>query len=390
MKFTLEQFVAAEPAAVWPFLTVPDLMNRWSTATVRQLASGDGDEPWAMGTVRRITVKNFGRKVAAFDEVVQLSKPPHRFVYRVFAGIPARYHRGEITLTPQNGGTLVRWEVAFRFPVPGMAQAAAAMLWPELRKSLRKLAAEANGAKAWSYRQDAYRSDPSILPGLYAAAQAIYDEQKALADELGAKDDPKKWFARVYQLVTELQIEACREGVFEHPDWVLRMVPRFHHYYIKNLAAWNERPVDTEHHWASSFRAAEMARRWKGEGVGELGYSIAKGMQAHIEEDLPRTLAEVYHWYYKDKFRYGRLRADYLLMGPIFRDAASRLIDMVPKQEIPLFNRIWERFVIPEIKEHLMARYYYDISRERRKAFERGERLARLMAGDRPPEQLHR
>lgn len=386
MKFTVEQFLPAAPAAVWPYITVPALMNRWSTAKVRPLAHGDGEQPWAEGALRNITIISLGRKVASFDEVIQVSLPPERFVYRVIDGLPIRYHRGEITLSPVEGGTLLRWTVHFEFPLPGMATAARRLvLEPELKKSLRQMAKAVTGAA--EERFEAYRviDEAAELPGLYAAAEEIFREQRELADALEAKRDPKRWFARVYQFVTRSQIDACRSGEFAHPAWVLRLVPRFHYYFIRNLEAWTAGDVSCEKHWSSSFLAMEKAREWKGGEIGELAYGIAKGMQAHIEEDLPRTLAEIYHWYYRDKCRYGRFRADYLLMGPIFRRCADELMSLVPKDQLPRASRVFDRLAPPELKDRLMAKYYYDIGRERRKTFERGERLANLMAGAERP-----
>jgi uncharacterized protein YndB with AHSA1/START domain len=386
VQFTVTQFLPATPRAVWPFITVPALMNRWSTAKIRLLAHGDGDDAWAEGTLRNVTIRSLGRKVASFDEVVQVARPPERFVYRVVHGVPLRHHRGEITLRAVEGGTELSWTVALEFPLPGMAFAARHLvLERELRESLHVLAKEVVGAPEAKF--PAYREidEAGDLPSLYAAAEEIFREQRALADLLQTQGDPKRWFARVYQFVTRAQIDACHSGEFAHPAWVLRLVPRFHFYFAHNLEAWRDGDVSCEKHWASSFLAMDKAREWKGGPVGEIAYGIAKGMQAHIEEDLPRTLAEIYHWYYRDKCRYGRFRADYLLMGPIFRKCAAEMLDYVPAGHLPLPARLFERHAPPELKDGLMARYYYDIGRERRKTFERGERLANLMAGaDRP------
>jgi hypothetical protein len=264
-----------------------------------------------------------------------------------------------------------------------MGFAARLLLEKQLGESLRELAKVVIVKPEVAYEASHFPDESAELPALYEAAEAIYEEQRDLAEELTARNDPKRWFVRVYQYVTECQIAACRRGDFAHPAWVLRLIPRFHYYYLKNLRAWQEQRLhECEHHWASSFLAQDMARKWKGGDLGEIGYGIAKGMQAHIEEDLPRTLAEIYNWHYQDVCAYGRFRADYLMMGGIFREASSKLLALVPSDALSLQNRIVERYMPPEIKDNLMAKYYYDIARERRKAFERGERLARLMAGE--------
>src|SRR5688572_30238079 len=117
MKLVFDQFLPATPGAVWPYISRPELMAKWSTAKVTVLASGDGLDPASVGTMRQISIPSFPRPVA-FDEVIEHSNAPELLVYRVIDGLPIRYHRGEIRLTAAPGGTDLRWEVDYIFPLP--------------------------------------------------------------------------------------------------------------------------------------------------------------------------------------------------------------------------------------------------------------------------------
>jgi uncharacterized protein YndB with AHSA1/START domain len=383
VKLLIEQYLPAPPSAVWPFLVEPELMNRWSEARIELVATGDGEEASAIGTLRTVTIRAW-RSQTQLLEVIEHSEPGRRLVYRVISGIPARYHRGEITLHPDGDGTQLRWDVRFRFPLPGMAKVASLVLQRQLNNSMKALAREVAGAPTTVLAPASPEVDDSAeLPALFAAAEATLLEQRNLADRLSQDGDPKSWFVRVYEYVTEEQLKACRDGLFTHPGWVLRLIPRFHHYYLQSLQRFmGESAGECEQHWWSSFRAMDRASRWKRRsGLESIGYGIARGMQAHIEEDLPRTLAEIYVWHYRDQCRYARFRADYLIMGNIFRAAASKIMKELPPGAKPLPFRVYDRLMLQEVKDALMARLYYDIARERRKAFERGERLVNLMMG---------
>jgi hypothetical protein len=256
------------------------------------------------------------------------------------------------------------------------------VLQKQLTASLDKLAAVAAGRPAPALRPRPYLKEERTLPALFAAAEAIRDEQKMLADRLQAAGDPKYWFTRVYQHVSECQIEACRRGQFQHPAWVLRLIPRFHEYYVHNLERWQGgNPTACEAHWRSAFRAMEKAARWKRNEVQQMAYAIAKGAQAHIEEDLPRSLADIYMRHYHGKCSYARFRGDYMQMANIFRQASDRLLDALPAGMIPKRFQLIRKALPDEVGDVLLARYFYNVPRERRKTFERGERLAALMAG---------
>jgi len=99
-------------------------------------------------------------------------------------------------------------------------------------------------------------------------------------------------------------------------------------------------------------------------------------VRAHIEEDLRRALAEGWRDHFAGRCDYARFRADYLLMAPVFRTAADRLLDEMPPALLPAWLRLARRALPPELQDALTNRRSYDVPRRRLEAFERGGRLA--------------
>ncbi len=376
MKIALVQDLDAKPRAAWPFLVDPDKMNRWSLARIELLAPGDGGTAWGVGALRRIHLKTLGREVA-FDEVVATSDAPSRFVYRVFRGLPLKDHRGEIRLEPRATGSRLTWDVDFDFLAPGMGFGARGVLEKQLKKSLETLAALTRGAPELELAPDRQVDAGVDLAPLWEAAERIRVAQRELADRLELKHDPKLWFTRVYQYVTEGQLDFCRSGEARHVAWVLRLIPRFHRYYTRSLfAALGEGEGALEQHWRTAFRGIDRASEIEGsEGGPAIALGILRGARAHIEEDLPRALADVYLAHYQDQCDYVRLRADYLRMAGIFRDASKRMIATMPRSYLPRGVRELYPVMPDSIKEAVFRRVFYDVPRARLTAFERGEHL---------------
>ncbi len=375
MRLSFEQQLPARPAAVWPFLIEPARMARWSLADVTSIAPGDGGGPGDVGALRRITIRA-ARTSTSFEEVIEHAEPPSRLVYRVVRGLPLRDHRGEITLARDGDGTLLRWDVDFAFLVPGVEIGARAILDSQLRDSLEALAIEVAGAPEIALQKSDFRDDLGELPALERDAERVREEQRALADRLAAAGDPKVWFTRVYQYVTESQLAYCREGRLTHRAWVMRLIPRFHVYYVDNLRRYlGEIPGRAESHWQVAFRAMDRARPERRDAGSLAVEGLLHGVAAHIEDDLPRALAEVHRAFYAGRCEIARFRADYLLMAGVFHLASDRLLAEMPRSFVPLHVRALGPLLPLELKDLLLSRYY-DVARERRRAFERGARLA--------------
>ncbi|MFW5925779.1 MAG: DUF5995 family protein [Myxococcota bacterium] len=388
MLLCFERQLPCPPSVAWSLANDPRRMNLWSLARVEVVSLGDGAHPAGVGALRRVHVPSRLRPLA-LDEVVVEAEPPHRFAYRVVAGVPVRRHLGRLACEPSERGTRLRWEVDIEPPNRLLGLLIRRSLVPQLERSLDRMvraAGDADAGTALPPRRDLDEHAP--VPDLLRVAEDCLAEQRSLADGLMATEAPARWFTRVYEHVTELQIAGCREGRFRHPAWVLRLIPAFHELYVRNLRAWLRREhTAVEAHWRSAFTAMEGAARKRPEPLSHLGYVVAKGMQAHIEEDLPRALAQVWARHYAGRCDYVRLRGDYLAMESVFRVAGDRLLQAIPRREWPLDTRVLHAVLPAVIKDRWTAREHYDLGRQRRKAFERGERIGRMIIPEPPTVQ---
>jgi uncharacterized protein YndB with AHSA1/START domain len=380
MLLQFERVLPCPPETAWSLLNDPRLMALWSTARIESLSLGDGGHPAGVGALRRVHVPSPGRPVR-LDEVVLVAEPPSAFAYRVIAGAPVRSHHGRITCASTAGGTHVRWDVSIEPQSRALGLLIRRALVPQLEASLERLERAAVRAEPLPHPPLRSLDESSVLRRLERDARACLEEQRELAEAFDASDAPQRWFTRVYEHVTELQIEACHSGLFEHPAWVLRLIPHFHRYYVESLRAWlrHERSA-VEAHWLSAFQAMEGQERGRPGTLKRMAYAVAKGMQAHIEEDLPRTLGHVWAQHYAGRCDYVRLRGDYLSMGFVFQDAGARLLYAIPRREWPLRARLLRGVLPGFVQDRWQAREHYDIVRQRRKAFDRGQRIGEMLA----------
>jgi uncharacterized protein YndB with AHSA1/START domain len=379
LRITVERDLACSPAQAFGWVSDPDRMNEWSTAVVRPLRVGDGGLASGTGALREVVLP--GPRPVVLREVVERVEAPRLFVYRVYAGAPLRSHRGTLRLEPSSKGTKVQWTIELEFPAAGLASVTEKLLLPELEKSLDNLVRVA-GDKASTFSPmlppARVLHEEKELGELFAAAETTLEAQRSLFDRLDAEGDPKRWFVRVYSFVTEAQIGACRRAVFQHPAWVLRVVPVFHLLFAANLERFERGEFGlVEAHWLAAFRATAR----DDSSFLEMSRGVFQGMRAHIEEDLPRALAHVFEEHYAGRADYARFRSDYLRMTPIFEEASRKLLAFVEPGSIPLRARLAATVLPREAERRLVQRGYYDIPRKRLEAFERGERIARMLIG---------
>lgn len=375
MKLRLARELPCSPEIAFAAISEPSRINLWSAAPVRSLARGDGGHPGGVGALREVRV---GRR--RLEEVVEVSRAPERLVYRMVSGVPARRHRGEQRITGTRDGCRLEWDVDVELPVPGSELVARRRAVPDLERSLDRLVEVVRRMDdAPSLPPPRDLSDARAEESLYRDADAVLEEQRRLADELARARDPKAWFTRAFEYVSELQLEACRAGRFQHPGWVLRLIPRFHHHFLVNLErALHRRDGEMEAHWREAFDAIAHPMRHRRGHLRAMGYGVFRGMRAHTEEDLPRALAEVYLEHYADRCDYARFRADHLRMAFVYGDAAQRMIDQL-RREVPLRVRVLHRVVPSDARDAMMHRDFYDTTRKRRGVFERGGRLVAMM-----------
>lgn len=364
MRLTFERELPQPIEVAWELLTDPIGHNAWSLARMTLVHAGDGVSAGSVGTRRRLAVRVFGIEFR-LEEVIVAADAPRRLAYRVVGGVPVRSHLGDIRLSPlgpDGRGTRLTWTVEASFAIPGQGLVTKWMLRSALGASLDALASR-RGTEA-----------PGELGRVVAEAERARDNQRRLAAELEAEGDPKHWFARVYAHVTEAQIERCRNGAFEHPSWVLRLVARFHTYYAANLAAWRAgRPAQVEEHWRAAFEAAEAAPAARDHLTGGLSHGLVEAIRAHVDGDLPRALAEVYLFHFAPAVDYHEFAPDYARMNQIFPAVQRRLVERMPR-----LTRLVVGSLPGRVRVALAGWVTYDVMSRRMRAFAHGEQVAAL------------
>ncbi|WP_346425987.1 DUF5995 family protein [Williamsia sp. 1135] len=129
------------------------------------------------------------------------------------------------------------------------------------------------------------------LQTLRATAISTLAEQQSIAADLRDDDDPKQWFARVYAIVTEEMIGLVDRGDLQYPDWALRLIPDFHVHYLRNLQGY-KRGEEIEGPWQVAWSRCEQTDPRR--PILPIISGMLAGVRAHIESDLPRSLAAVY------------------------------------------------------------------------------------------------
>jgi hypothetical protein len=369
LQMTFERQLRVSPAAAWQLLTDPVLMNRWSTAKVESLALGDGGHPASVGALRRIRLPHRG---GVLTEVIDRAEPPYLLEYRVVSGAPVRSHGGTISISEH---AHLRWSVEIDPYTRALVPPIWAMLQWELNRSLSRLAAieDVDGIEFTGPPLREIDADADV-PALRVQAVEVATRQGLLADELLAEGDPRGYFARVYQYVTEGLVAAVGEGRFDHPGWVLRLIPAFDGYFTENVRA---HPSDVEPHWRRAF--ARMDRVRESSAFETMVQAVVAGMQAHIEDDLPRALGTVYAQHYAGHCEHVRFRADYLRMTDIFPAAGERLMATLPRWRWAPGALLVDLLAPQPLREQLFERRIYPISRNRSRAFDQAVWIGRLL-----------
>lgn len=354
----------------WTLLTEPAEMNKWSTASIVPAEAGANDRMDQPGALRTVLVPGrFGTKLR---EVVQQADYPSVFEYRVYDGGPLlRNHLGTMVLTPHPAGCTLTWTVHMEFIAPALSRLVRPSLRKQLTLSLDRLASGDIAPPPVEAPHTATRTTEVDLAPLRREAEDILAEQRDIAAQLTRANDPKQWFARVYEIVSEEMLGVVDAGLVDHPDWVLRLIPDFHIHYSSNLRDYIAgRPVEPA--WQKAWSRCE---RVDPDPVRPIVVGLLYGVSAHIEADLPRSLASVYRAHYRDTHDYREFLPDYLRLSPVFLRATDRLVAQMPQSYKPWWLRA-STHVAPELREALLARRSYDVTRNRLEAFKRGHTLA--------------
>ncbi len=94
---------AADPATVYALLRNGATWPEWGPIDSFELERPGADEPEGVGAVRLLR----GGRVTGRDTIVELV-PDRRFAYTHRSNLPVKNYRGEVDLTPVDGGTEIR------------------------------------------------------------------------------------------------------------------------------------------------------------------------------------------------------------------------------------------------------------------------------------------
>ena len=410
-RFRHVRELPCSPEEAWAWLTDPELMNEWSTAPIALSSAGVGDRADGVGALRTVTLPTGGTKLR---EVVEVSEFPHRFVYRVHDGGPLLLnHRGEQVIEPADSGCRVTWTVDMHL-VGGLSKPFAKLVGKQVGESLDKLRSLSRSKSRTPLVEPVEASSRPVslskrdLSELKAAAEASRDEQKQIADELAASNDPKQWFARVYQYVTEEMIavatapappvepveargpkrllnlvpeyrersssiegrtplvEPVEASSLDNPDWVLALIPTFHDYFTKALRQY-QAGEECRGSWQKAWSICERDDPKHPERPVMRG--LLAGVSAHIDTDLPDALLDVHRESYADR-DLREFRPDYLRLAPVFTAASDRLLADLPSSHKPWWTPVATK-IHPKVRDELLGRQGYHVGKHRLKAFER-------------------
>jgi uncharacterized protein YndB with AHSA1/START domain len=143
LQVEAEQSAKATPETVWAIISDPTQYPQfgpWSAAGYR---NKDGDAP--PGTVGNVywlksSRRTYLRYATSVEKILELNEG-RSLAYTVVGGIPVKNYRAEITLTPVEGGTHIRWAATWDSTMAGrIVHRTLLVLYSELVTSLARLA----------------------------------------------------------------------------------------------------------------------------------------------------------------------------------------------------------------------------------------------------------
>ena len=381
MDLHFRRLLSCKPDVAYALVSDPASMNLWSTAKVVSVSPGDSGHVAGVGALRDVHVPGFfglSATASTLHEVILVAEPSARFSYKVIGGAPIKAHRGDIVLTPRDGGTELDWRVHIEFAIPFGDAFAARTVVPELEKSIDamvKVASKANAVSPPTKRSLTVSEDE--LARLFDNAERVHQALLTLHRE--TPDHPANWFTCIYAYVTEELLTLARGDQLTHPAWCLDLIDQFYELYMRSMNA-SLRGEAPEAHWGAAYRAMAGAKDRFPRDMERVGYIVAKGIQAHVEEDLPRALASVYVNRYAGRCDYTRFRGDWWTMLPVISRAGERFRDdHAPRSGWPKRYRFLERVLPQAMQDAYVEKNHYALTKHRRKAFERGERIADML-----------
>jgi len=384
VNFTVQRWIPCVPELAFVLATHPAAMNRWSEARIEAVDPGEGGHPASVGATRLVHLPDsLLSRGTRLEEVVVESRPPHRFVYRVVGGAPISWHEGVQELGPRidprgsgTPGTWLSWQVDARLDlsVPGADTLVRRQLEAGLRQSLEAMVTVAYEGVDPEPLARWPRPPEDDVDVLRREAEAAETE---LREAHRRRGDPRAVLAGFFAELSQEWMGATRDGVVTHPGWALRLLPLSARYLLDALEG--DEQGSCEGHWREAFRAAEQAMGTR-PSLEALREALATSLRAHLEEDLPRVLATTFADHYASRHGFARFRADHLVLGRTFAPAAERFLASVPTEGWSWRERL-TRTLPAALSPTPLGRPERWLERSRHRAFDRGERLARLLMG---------
>jgi len=368
-------------------MTHPELMNRWSEARIEAELPGEWDHVASIGATRFVHLpESLLARSTRLEEVVVESRPPHRFVYRVVGGAPLAWHEGVQELSPRadprgsgTAGTWLTWHVDARLdvPVPGAGVLIRRQLEAGLRRSLEAMVTAAYQGVEPQPQPLARWTRPPEEDAAALRRDAEHAESELRAAHRRRRGDPRAVLAGFFAELEAERLSAAHDGVVSHAGWVHRLMPLSARYYLDALEGDDE--GSCEGHWREAFREAERALRTR-PYAESVRHALHTQLKAHLEEDLPRVLATTYADHYAGPYGFARFRADHLVLGRAYAAAAERFWASFPADAWSWRDRA-RRALPGPLRPQSLGRNTGWLHQSRRRAFERGERLANLLVG---------
>lgn len=188
--------------------------------------------------------------------------------------------------------------------------------------------------------------------------------------------DHKYWFTRVYQYVTEGELDYVHNKAFYYPSYVLRSVIYFEKIYRDNVAAVKTNAV--EKHWKTAFETSDEKKDDLWVDFMDAVEALVQSMLAHIRFDLPRAEAWIFNSYYKSQNNISitDFKADFMSMSGIFDKAGERMNEDIYTKFSWMAKGLMKASNWP-LTQDLFMRYWHDadMTSERADTWRRAEML---------------
>lgn len=129
---------SASPAQIWPLIADTTTWSDWGNWSSAELLREGTPAPGGVHSVKKL--KTF--PVTTVEEVT-VFEPERRLGYELRKGLPLKGYRAEVTLTPVDGGTEIRWHSEFEPKIPGTGRIYQRTMSSFMADAVKRLAAAA-------------------------------------------------------------------------------------------------------------------------------------------------------------------------------------------------------------------------------------------------------